>query len=86
MMNICFKNQLKKCPQISKNRIKNVEAQSYMSYVKIFLKTVKKGLLRAVNWSKNRKKEVTDGRAFNLYVHLFKMVFYSNWQNSNIHY
>lgn len=85
-MKICFKNELKKWPQISKNRIKNVEAQGYMNFVKIFLKTVKRGLLRLVNWSKNRKKEVTDVTAFNLHVCLFKMGFLSKWQNSNIHY
>lgn len=85
-MNICFKNELKKWPQISKNRIRNGEALSYVNFVKIFFKTVKRGLLRVVKWSKTRKKEITDGIALNLHVHLLKMVFYCNQQNSNIHY
>lgn len=75
MINICFKNELKKkkWPQISENRFKKVEAQSYMNFVKIFFKTVKRELLRVINQIKNRK-EVTDVKAFNLHVHLFKMV------------
>lgn len=41
-----------------KNRIRNVEAQSYMNFMKTFLKTVKRGLLGVVKWIKTRKKEM----------------------------
>lgn len=36
------------------------------------------------NWEEGN--EITGGTAFNLPVHLLEMVYYSVWQNSNIHY
>lgn len=81
MMNICFKNELGGKNGQKSLRFKKAEAQSYMNFIKIFFKTVKRELLRVINQIRNRK-EVTDIKAFNLHVHLFKMVC-SKGHNSN---
>lgn len=53
-----------------------------MNFVKIF-----SNIVRAfMNCKLEQEKEVTGGKAFNLHVHLFKMVFYSEEQKYNIHY